>query len=101
MTSQLEQDVAEPCAVAGRHSARHQPICGIMWPNGARMAVNFTGDFDAMLHRRLLNEPPMQLAKDEFGGRVGIWRLIELFDSHDVKATIFTPAVSVSCIHVQ
>ena len=44
-----------------------------------------------MLLRRLLNEPPMQLAKGEFGGRVGVWRLIELFDSHDIKATIFTP----------
>ena len=33
----------------------------------------------------------MQLAKGEFGGRVGIWRLIELFDAHKVKATIFTP----------
>ena len=53
--------------------------------------MNFTADFDAMLLRRLLNEPPMQLAKGEFGGRVGIWRLIELFDAHDIKATIFTP----------
>ena len=44
-----------------------------------------------MLLRRLLNEPPMQLAKGEFGGRVGIWRLIELFDAHGIKATIFTP----------
>jgi peptidoglycan/xylan/chitin deacetylase (PgdA/CDA1 family) len=44
-----------------------------------------------MLLRRLLNEPPMQPAKGEFGGRVGIWRLIELFDLHGVKATIFTP----------
>ena len=44
-----------------------------------------------MLLRRLLNEPPMQLAKGEFGGRVGIWRLIELFDSHSINATIFTP----------
>jgi peptidoglycan/xylan/chitin deacetylase (PgdA/CDA1 family) len=32
----------------------------------------------------------MQLAKGEFGGRVGVWRLIELFDSHRVKATVFT-----------
>ena len=44
-----------------------------------------------MLLRRVLNEPPMQLAKGEFGGRVGIWRLIELFDGHGIKATIFTP----------
>jgi hypothetical protein len=35
-----------------------------------RIAVNFTADFDAMLLRRLFNEPPMQLAKGEFGGRV-------------------------------
>src|SRR5437763_1111357 len=34
----------------------------------------------AEMLRRLLNEPPMQLAKGEFGGRVGIWRLVELFD---------------------
>jgi peptidoglycan/xylan/chitin deacetylase (PgdA/CDA1 family) len=58
--------------------------------HGARIAVNFTADFDAMLLRRLNNEPPMQLAKGEFGGRVGIWRLIELFDSHRIKATVFT-----------
>ena len=63
----------------------------IPWPAGAKIAVNFTADFDAMLLRRLLNEPPMQLAKGEFGGRVGIWRLLELFDSHGIKATIFTP----------
>src|SRR5258708_18372007 len=56
-----------------------------------RIEVNFTGDFDAMLVRRVVKEPPMQLAKGEFGGRVGIWRLIALFDSHAIKATIFTP----------
>ena len=63
----------------------------VAWPTGMRMAVNFTADFDAMLLRRLLDEPAMQLAKGEFGGRVGIWRLIELFDSHGITATIFTP----------
>jgi peptidoglycan-N-acetylglucosamine deacetylase len=70
---------------------RHAILTDLAWPDGARVAVNFTADFDAMLLRRLLNEPPMQLAKGEFGGRVGIWRLIELFDAHAVKATIFTP----------
>ena len=70
---------------------RFEFIDRLTWPDGARIAVNFTADFDAMLLRRLFNEPPMQLAKGEFGGRVGVWRLIELFDSHDIKATIFTP----------
>jgi peptidoglycan-N-acetylglucosamine deacetylase len=87
----LDQDIAGLKAAAVDHSARHQVFSECKWPGGARIAVNFTADFDAMLLRRLLNEPPMQLAKGEFGGRVGIWRLIELFDSHDVKATIFTP----------
>ncbi len=70
---------------------RYQLLDRIEYPDGIRMAVNFTLDFDAMLLRRLLNEPVPQRAQGEFGGRVGIWRLIELFDRHDVKATIFTP----------
>lgn len=86
-----EHGLDELVTAARDYDARHQRIKGLTWPNGARIAVNFTADFDAMLLRRLLNEPPMQLAKGEFGGRVGIWRLIELFDRHAIKATIFTP----------
>jgi peptidoglycan-N-acetylglucosamine deacetylase len=87
----LDRDIAALKARAADYGARHKVIDNIAWPNGARIAVNFTADFDTMLLRRLLNEPPQQLAKGEFGGRVGIWRLIELFDSHKIKATIFTP----------
>jgi len=87
----LDRDIAALKARAADYGAQHKVIDGIKWPNGARIAVNFTADFDTMLLRRLLNEPPQQLAKGEFGGRVGIWRLIELFDSHKIKATIFTP----------
>src|SRR2546430_17714107 len=87
----LDQQLAELRGAADAYAARHQFIEDLAWPEGVRIAVNFTCDFDAMLLRRLLNEPPMQLAKGEFGGRVGIWRLIELFDAHSVKATIFTP----------
>src|SRR6201984_3046857 len=91
MISQLDRDLAELQQAAGAYSARHQLIPDFGYPPRVRIAVNFTLHFDAMLLRRLLNEPPMQLAKGEFGGRVGIWRLIELFDSHRIKATIFTP----------
>ena len=90
MTDSLSQEIAGLKAVAQGYAARHQRIENLAWPAGERIAVNFTADFDAMLLRRLNNEPPMQLAKGEFGGRVGIWRLIELFDSHNIKATIFT-----------
>jgi peptidoglycan-N-acetylglucosamine deacetylase len=91
MTSQLDQDLADLQRTAAACAARHLLIPDFGYPPGTRIAVNFTLDFDSMLLRRLLQEPPMQLAKGEFGGRVGIWRLIELFNSHGVKATIFTP----------
>jgi peptidoglycan/xylan/chitin deacetylase (PgdA/CDA1 family) len=77
---------------AGRaYRDRHVPIRDFSYPDGIQIAVNFTLDFDAMLLRRLWNEPALQRAKGEFGGRVGIWRLLELFDAYDVKATVFTP----------
>ncbi len=86
------RDQAERIAQAARaNSSRYQLLDKIEYPSGIRMAVNFTLDFDAMLLRRVLNEPVPQRAHGEFGGRVGIWRLIELFDKHRVKATIFTP----------
>ena len=88
---QFDQELLSLTNAARAYDARHQRISGLSWPNGARIAVNFTADFDAMLLRRLLNEPPMQLAKGEFGGRVGIWRLLDLFNAHGIKATIFTP----------
>src|SRR5262245_66085276 len=88
MTGNLNADDVK--SAAQRYTDRHQRIEKLVWPKGARIAVNFTADFDAMLLRRLNNEPPMQLAKGEFGRRVGIWRLIELFDQHRIKATIFT-----------
>ena len=84
-----ELDVLESAAKS--YDAQHEFIEEFAWPEGTQIAVNFTADFDAMLFRRYLEETPMQLAQGEFGGRVGIWRLIELFKSHDVTATIFTP----------
>lgn len=83
--------LAPLAAAAVRAEAHHEFIPRIAWPAGITMAVNVTLDFDAMLLRRLMNEPPTQLAKGEFGGRVGIWRMIDLFDRLGIKATVFTP----------
>jgi peptidoglycan/xylan/chitin deacetylase (PgdA/CDA1 family) len=91
VSAALDAQLAALVQAACSYDARHRRIARPQWPDHARIAVNFTADFDAMLLRRLLNEPPMQLAKGEFGGRVGIWRLLALFDAHRVKATIFTP----------
>jgi peptidoglycan/xylan/chitin deacetylase (PgdA/CDA1 family) len=91
MSDSLSAELAELKAAAAHNRARFRRLEGLRWPGAARIAVNITVDFDAMLLRRLNNEPPMELAKGEFGGRVGIWRLLELFADHDIKATIFTP----------
>jgi len=91
MSDSLSAELAELKAAAAHNDARFQRIDKLSWPNGARIAVNVTVDFDAMLLRRLNNEPAMELAKGEFGGRVGVWRLLELFAAHRIKATIFTP----------
>ncbi len=91
MTLNLDAETAELQSAAHAYAGRHQLIEDLRWPEGKQIAVNFTADLDAMLLRRLYNENAGQLAKGEFGGRVGIWRLLDLFDAHDVKATIFTP----------
>jgi peptidoglycan/xylan/chitin deacetylase (PgdA/CDA1 family) len=91
MASRIHLELQELRDAAESYGARHVHIDHFTYPPGKRMAVNLTVDFDAMLLRRVSNEPPMQLAKGEFGGRVGIWRLLELFGTHDIKATIFTP----------
>ena len=91
MTSRMDHDLQELRAAAESNGARYVHIEHFTYPPGVRMAVNLTVDFDTMLRRRFSNEPPMQLAKGEFGGRVGIWRLLELFAAHNITATIFTP----------
>lgn len=91
MPDDLSADLANLKGVAAHNAQRYRLLDAISWPGAARIAVNLTVDFDAMLLRRLNNEPAMELAKGEFGGRVGIWRLLELFAAHRVKATIFTP----------
>jgi peptidoglycan/xylan/chitin deacetylase (PgdA/CDA1 family) len=91
MSDSLSAELASLKAAAAHNGGRFQRLDDLCWPKDARIAVNITVDFDAMLLRRLNNEPPMELAKGEFGGRVGVWRLLELFAAHDIKATIFTP----------
>jgi len=89
--AELSREIAALEAQAVAYGGRYEFLSDFALPDDCKIAVNFTCDFDAMLLRRVLNETPMQFARGEFGGRVGIWRLLELFDSHDIKATIFTP----------
>ena len=91
MDTALAEEARRLERAASASNGRYQFLERIDYPDGIRIAVNFTLDFDAMLLRRLMEEPVPQRAHGEFGGRVGIWRLIELFDKYGIKGTIFTP----------
>jgi len=73
------------------YGTRYRRIKDFAYPDDVQMSVSFEIHFDAQLNRRVKNEPLMQMTRGEFGGRVGVWRLIETFAKHGVRATLFTP----------
>jgi len=81
-------------AVAGRVRAGRslQPTS---WPNGARVAValSFDVDNDTITIRR--GDPSIgALSQGEYGARVGLGRVVDLVDRHEIPASFFIPAVS-------
>ncbi|SEP43117.1 Peptidoglycan/xylan/chitin deacetylase, PgdA/CDA1 family [Rhodospirillales bacterium URHD0017] len=87
----------------------------VSWPGGARIAISLVvnyeegselavGDGDAN-PERVLSESAVRpwpagkrdLAMEtmyEYGARVGFWRLMDIFDEHDVKSTFYVCAVA-------
>lgn len=94
---QYETDIDVADDLAGiktaimRSYSKCSRIDNFEYPEGIRLAVNFTINYDAQLTRRLKKEPVMELTMGEFGGRVGVWRLMDLCDKYDIKLTVFTP----------
>jgi peptidoglycan/xylan/chitin deacetylase (PgdA/CDA1 family) len=87
----------------------------VVWPGGARIAISLVvnyeegselaiGDGDAETERGLSESQPRpwprgkrDLAMEsmyEYGSRVGYWRLLDIFDEHDVKCTFYACAVA-------
>src|SRR2546421_640040 len=66
---------------------RHDPI---QWPNGARVAVTWTVIFELLPgasegRTRAYNSGDAK--KMLYGGRRGVWRVLDLLDLHQVKAS--------------
>ncbi len=80
------------------------------WPNGARVAVQFALNIEEGAERSILNgdaqsesylhelpgRPPRKGERDlsveglyEYGSRVGVWRILELFKTRDLPLTAF------------
>ena len=69
---------------------------GIQWPDGRRVAVMLTIDFEAETLRisnlaRQGKEPDEQ-DQGRYGGNEGIWRCLKMLDTYGVKGTFFTPS---------
>ena len=67
------------------------------WPGGARVAVLLSFDVDNETVALRYGEPTVgSLAEAEYGGRVGLERILKLLEEHRVPATFFIPSVSLA-----
>ena len=65
------------------------------WPNGARVAVALSFDMDAETGSlRSGVYSPQPLSRGQYGPRVGVPRILKLFEKYGVPASFFVPAVS-------
>ena len=87
--------VSEIEAIANRVRAGRslQPT---RWPDGARVAVLISLDVDNDTISIARNEVPSigAMSQGEYGGRVGLERVVDLLDQFSIPATFFIPAVS-------
>jgi hypothetical protein len=69
----------------------------IRWPNGARIAVLSLFDYQAEVSEWTFPDGTPnygQITESSYGGRVGIWRLLDICDKHGVKATFNTCGIT-------
>ena len=65
------------------------------WPGGARVAVLFSFDVDNETVALRFGEPTVgALSQGEYGARVGLPRIVRLFDRYRIPVSYFIPAMS-------
>lgn len=65
------------------------------WPDGAKVAVGLSFDFDAETSAlRDGNISPGALSQGEYAGRTALPRILALLDKHRLPATFFVPAIT-------
>ncbi len=66
------------------------------WPNGARVAVSISFDFDTepLWLGFYKQSSPSYMSRGEYGARAGMPRILELLDKHEIPATFFVPVMS-------
>lgn len=69
------------------------PSCDISWPEGVRMPVLVAFDYQSEVGEwNFPDGTPNygQITEASYGGRVGIWRVLDILDKHDIKGTFNT-----------
>ena len=67
------------------------------WPGGARVAVLFSFDVDNETVAIRFGEPTVStLSQGQYGGRVGLERVLDVLDKNRIPATFFIPSVSLA-----
>jgi len=72
-------------------------VGNIEWPNQARMAVLLTFDYQAEVGSPLLPSGKINYAiytERQYGGRHGIWRVLDILDKYNIKSTFFISGVT-------
>ncbi len=89
----LDLDEVQAIANRVRGGRSLQPAS---WPDGARVAVliSFDVDNDTIAIARNANPSIGVLSQGEYGARVGLQRVVDLVDRHQIPASFFIPAVS-------
>ena len=66
------------------------------WPNGAKVAVSISFDFDteALWLGFYKQSSASYISRGVYGARAGMPRILRLLDKHAIPATFFTPAMS-------
>jgi peptidoglycan/xylan/chitin deacetylase (PgdA/CDA1 family) len=65
------------------------------WPNGARVAVMLSFDADNELLNIRTGSPTVGgISQGEYGGRVGLDRVLAILDRHQIPASFFIPSMS-------
>ena len=71
------------------------------WPNGAKVAVALSFDFDAETNALRDNQiSPGTFSQGEYAARAAIPRILVLLDKYNISATFFVPAVT-ALLHPQ
>lgn len=62
------------------------------WPDGARCCVSLSVHVDAQTVWRALGmEKLVYISQGEYGARTAVWRVLDVLDSHRLKASFFIP----------